>query len=325
MNPLRAVFLVLPVLVLSFCGAGALDFPTRPITIVVPFPAGGPGDTIARAMRADIQRSLGQPILIENITGAAGSIGTRHVARATPDGHTLILGYWGTHVANGAIYDLSYNVLEDFEPVALLPSQPFMFVARKNIPANDLSGLIAWLKANPNKATQGIGGIGSAPHVIGLLFQEMTNTEFRFVPYRGAAPIMRDLLAGHIDMAITASGIAMPQIRAGRIKAYAVTARRRLVIGPRIPTVDEAGAPGLYFSLWQGIWAPRGTPTTIIAKINQAMVEALSDPAVRETLAGQGMHIPSREELTPEALRTLQKSEIDKWWPIIKAAKIKKK
>lgn len=325
-EPRRVLSVILCSLFVSLeadVGTASDNFPTHPITIIVPFPAGGPGDTIARAMSEQMQASLGQPILIENVTGAAGSIGTGRVARATPDGYTLILGYWGTHVANGAVYDLQYDALKNFDPIALLPSQPFVIAARNDMPASDLSHLITWLKANTGKATQGTGGIGSAPHLIGLSFQKMTGTRIRFVPYRGAAPIMRDLLAGHIDMAITASAMAVPQARAGRIKTYAVTAKSRLATAPEIPTVDEAGARGLYFSLWQGVWAPHGTPKKTIAKINKAIVTALSDPRVRLKLALQGMAIPSRDELTPAALGALQRAEIDKWWPIIKAAKLK--
>ena len=230
--------------------AGAQSYPSRPITIVVPFPAGGPNDTVGRILAEKMRASLGQPVIIENISGAAGSIGTGRVARAVPDGHTLVLGYWGTHVVNGVIYALQYDIVKDFEPVALLPAQPLLVVAKKSIPANDLSELIAWLKSNPDKAFQGTAGIGSIGHVAGLFFQKETGTRFQFVPYRGVAPIMQDLLAGQIDMAFPVPVASMQQTRAGLIKAYAVTAKSRLAIASEIPTVDEAGVPGLHMSLW---------------------------------------------------------------------------
>ena len=303
--------------------ARAQGYPSRPITIVVPFPAGGPSDTVGRILAENMRASLGQPVIIENISGAAGSIGTGRVARAAPDGHTLVLGYWGTHVVNGAIYKLQYDVVKDFEPVALLPDQPLLVAAKKAMPANNLKDLIAWLKSNPDKAAQGTAGTGSIAHVAGLFFQKETGTRFQFVPYRGVAPIMQDLLAGQIDMAFPVPVASMQQARAGLIKAYAVTAKSRLAIAPEIPTVDEAGVPGLHMSLWQGLWAPKGTPRDVIAKLNDAVVLALADPAVRQKLADQGFDIPPREQLSPEALGAHQQAEIDKWWPILRAANVK--
>ena len=267
----------------------AQSYPSRPITIVVPFPAGGPSDTVGRILAEKMRVSLGQPVIIENISGAAGSIGTGRVARAAPDGHTLVLGYWGTHVVNGAIYTLQYDVVKDFEPVALLPAQPLLVVAKKTMPANDLRELIAWLKSNPDKASQGTAGIGSIGHVAGLFFQKETGTRFQFVPYRGVAPIMQDLLAGQIDMAFPVPVASMQQARAGLIKAYAVTAKSRLAIASEIPTVDEAGVPGLHMSLWQGLWAPKGTPRDLITRLNDAVVLALADPAVRQQLVDSGL------------------------------------
>jgi tripartite-type tricarboxylate transporter receptor subunit TctC len=303
--------------------AGAQSYPSRPITIVVPFPAGGPNDTVGRILAEKMRASLGQPVIIENISGAAGSIGTGRVARAVPDGHTLVLGYWGTHVVNGVIYALQYDIVKDFEPVALLPAQPLLVAAKKSIPANDLSELIAWLKSNPDKASQGTAGIGSIGHVAGLFFQKETGTRFQFVPYRGVAPIMQDLLAGQIDLAFPVPVASMQQARAGLIKAYAVTAKSRLAIASEIPTVDEAGVPGLHMSLWQGLWAPKGTPRDFITRLNDAVVLALADPAVRQQLANHGFDIPPREQLSPEALGAHQQAEIDKWWPILRAANIK--
>jgi tripartite-type tricarboxylate transporter receptor subunit TctC len=302
--------------------ARAQTYPSRPITIVVPFPAGGPGDTVARILAEKMRVALGQPVIIENVSGAAGSIGTGRVARAAPDGHTLVLGYWGTHVVNGAIYKLEYDVTRDFEPIALLPGQPLLVVAKKTMPANDLKELIAWLKSNPDKASQGTAGTGSIGHVAGLFFQRETSTRFQFVPYRGAAPAMQDLVAGQIDLAFTVPVAAIPQARAGLIKAYAVTADRRLAIASEIPTVDEAGVPGLHLSLWQGLWAPKGTPRGVINKLNDAVVLALADPAVRQKLADQGFDVPGRENLSPEALGARQQAEIDKWWPLLRAANL---
>jgi tripartite-type tricarboxylate transporter receptor subunit TctC len=296
---------------------------SRPITVVVPFPAGGPSDTVGRILAEKMRVTLGQPVIVENVGGAAGSIGTGRVARAAPDGHTLVLGYWGTHVVNGAIYKLPYDIVTDFEPIALLPGQPMMVAAKKAVPASDLKDLIAWLKANPDKATHGTAGIGSIGHVAGLFFQKATGTRFQFVPYRGAALVMQDLVAGHIDFTITSPATSIAQVRAGLIKAYAITARERLAIASEVPTVDEAGVPGLYLSLWQGLWAPKGTSRDLIAKLNEAVVLALAAPDVRHKLADQGFDIPSREQLSPAALAAYQKSEIDKWWPILKAANVR--
>jgi tripartite-type tricarboxylate transporter receptor subunit TctC len=295
----------------------------RPITIVVPFPAGGPSDAVGRILSEKMRVVLGQPVIVENVGGAAGSIGTGRVARAAPDGQTLVLGYWGTHVINGAIYKLQYDVIRDFEPIGLLPGQPLLVAAKKAMPALDLKELIGWLKSNPDKASQGTAGIGSIGHIAGLLFQKETGTRFQFVPYRGVALIMQDLLSGQIDMAFPVPVSTMPQVRAGLIKAYAVTASTRLAIAPEIPTVDEAGVPGLHLSLWQGLWAPKATPKELIVRLNEAVVLALADNAIRQKLADQGFGIPPREKLSPDALRAHQQAEIDKLWPILKTANIK--
>jgi tripartite-type tricarboxylate transporter receptor subunit TctC len=303
--------------------AVAESYPSRPVTIVVPFPAGGPSDATARIVAERMGEALGQPIIIENVGGAAGSIGAGRVARAPADGHTLVLGYWGTHVANAAIYSLQYDVVKDFEPVARLPGQPMMIFGKKTVPANDLEELIRWLKANPDNATQGTGGVGGIAHIAGHFFQKQTGTRYRFVHYRGTALVMNDLVSGHIDLGFSVPASAVPQAQAGVVKAYAVMAKSRLLMAPEIPTVDEAGVPGLNLSVWQGLWAPKGTPTNAIAKLSEAVARALADPTVRKRFADQGFDIPPLDQQTPGALRAHQNAEIEKWWPIIKAANIK--
>jgi tripartite-type tricarboxylate transporter receptor subunit TctC len=301
----------------------AQNYPIRPITIIVPFAVGGATDVIARMMAERMKSSLGQPVIVEDVTGAAGTIAVGRVVRAAPDGYTLSLGNNSSHVMAGATYALQYDLLNDLEPVALLVSNPELFVAKKALPANDLMGLIAWLKANPGKATQGGAGVGGITHVAGVFFQRETATRFQFVPYRGAAPAVQDLVAGQIDLVISDPIVALPQVRAGTIKAYGVTTKTRLFSAPDIPTLDEAGLPGFDISLWHGLWLPKGTPRHIIAKVNAAVMDALADPMVRTRLAELGQKIFPSDQQTPEALGAFQKAEIEKWWPIIKAANIK--
>ena len=303
--------------------ATAQAYPTRPMTMVVPYSAGGPTDTIARIMAERMRTSIGQIIIVENTTGAAGTIGVGRVARAAPDGYTICIGHWGTHVVNGAIYELQYHVFNDFEPVSLIATNPQLIVARKTVPAKDLKELIAWLKANVATATQGTAGHGSGSHVSGVYFQSITGTKFQFVPYRGAGPAMQDLVAGQIDIMIDQAANSIPQVRAGTIKAYAVTDKTRLAAAPDIPSVDEAGVPGLHISIWHALWMPKGTPKEIIAKLNGAVVDALADPGVRKRLADLGQEIPPREDQNPQTLAAYHKAEIEKWWPILKAANIK--
>jgi len=301
----------------------AQTYPSRPITIVVGYAAGGATDVIARTMAEPMRRSLGQPVIVENVTGASGSIAIGRVARATPDGYTLSLGNDASHVMAGATYALQYDLLKDLEPVALLSTGPYVLTARKAMPANDLKGLIAWLKANPDKATLGHGGTGGTGHIAGFFFQRQTGTRFQFVPYRGAAPAIQDLVAGQIDMASTDAISAIAQVRAGTIKAYGVTTKTRVPSAPDIPTLDEAGLPGFEISQWHGLWLPKGTPKNITTKLNAAVIEALADPMVRARLADLAQEPPPHAQQTPEALSALQKAEIEKWWPIIKTAGIK--
>jgi tripartite-type tricarboxylate transporter receptor subunit TctC len=303
--------------------AVAQTFPSRPITIVVPFAPGGPIDTLARVMAERMRTPLGQPVVIENVSGAAGSIGAGRVARAAPDGYTLVAGFWGTHVVNAATQALAYDVLNDFEPILQMSNNVQVIVGRKTLPVNDLKGLLAWLKANPDIATAGTAGGGSPQQVDGAFFQHATGTRFRFIHYRGGAPAMQDLVAGQIDLIFADQTTSLPQVRSGNIKAFAVTGKSRLAAAPDIPTVDEAGLPGFYCSVWNALFAPKGTPRDVIARLNTAAVDALAEPAVRQRLADLGQQIVPRDEQTPEALAAFHKAEIEKWWPIIKAAGIK--
>jgi tripartite-type tricarboxylate transporter receptor subunit TctC len=319
----RLLSVAFTLLAISIANAEAQSYPSKPITFIVPFAAGGPTDTIARTLSDRIRGSLGQSVIIENVPGAGGTIGTGRVARASPDGYTAVVGNWGTFVITGAMYSLQFDLLKDFEPVSLLPSEPFMINSKAALPAKDLKELIAWLKANPDKATAGASGIGGPSHLAGILFQQMTGTRFQLVPYRGAAPAAQDLLAGQLDLMIGGPSMTLQAARAGRVRIYAVAAPTRSTVAPDIPSVDEAGLPGFYLSVWQGLWVPKGTPKEIIAKLNAAIGDALADPVVRERFASLGMDVPPHEQQTPEALGVLHKSEIDKWWPIIKAAGIK--
>jgi tripartite-type tricarboxylate transporter receptor subunit TctC len=301
----------------------AQNWPTRPITMVVGVAAGGPTDTIARVIADGMRVSLGQPVIIENVTGAAGTIAAGRVARATPDGYTISIGQWGTHVTNGAVYALPYDLLNDFAPVSWIANGTPLIVSRNTIPAKDLKELIAWLRVNPDKSSQGTAGAGSPQHIAGVYFQKETGTRYQFVPYRGVAPAMQDLVAGQIDFMIDQATNSLPQVRAGKIRAYAVTAKTRLAGAPDIPTVDEAGLPGFHLTIWHGLWVPKNTPKDIIAKLNSSVVDALASPKVRQRFAEIVQDIPPRDHQTPEALGALQRAEIEKWWPIIKAAGIK--
>jgi tripartite-type tricarboxylate transporter receptor subunit TctC len=275
----------------------------------VPVPAGGAMDTNARLVAEGMRTTLGQAVVIENVTGASGSIGVGRVARAAPDGYTITYAAFVTHVVNGAVYPLQYDVLTDFEPVAFIAGTPWLICAKKDLPANDLKGLIAWLKDNPDKASSGTAGPGSPSHLGGILFQNITGTRFHLIPYRGTAPSIPDLVSGTLDMAILDPITSLPQFRGGRIKVFAVLAKSRTATAPDIPTVDEAGAPGLHISPWQAVWAPKGTPKEVIAKVNAAVVHALNDPNIRKKLAEQSYEIGPREEQTPEYLGAFHKAE----------------
>jgi tripartite-type tricarboxylate transporter receptor subunit TctC len=299
-------------------------YPARPITMVVPYPPGGVTDTLARLLAEHMRASLGQPIVIEDLGGAGGSVGVGRVARAAPDGYTIILGNSENFVLNPAVLTLQYDVVADFEPVVLLPAYPMLIVSKNAVPAKDLKELIAWIKTDAGNITQGTVGYGTAQHLCGLSMQKAIGVNWQLVPYRGGPPAMQDMLAGQMDIMCTASGSFLPLVRNGQVRAYAITAKTRAAAAPDIPTVDEAGLPGLYVSVWNGIWAPKGTPKAAIAKLNAAAVQALANPELRRRVTDLALEMPAADQLTPEALAALQKAEIDKWWPIIKAAGIKK-
>lgn len=291
--------------------------------MIVPFAPGGVSDVLGRMMAEPLRAFLGQPVIIENVGGAAGSIGVGRAARALGDGYTLSIGSITSHVLTGALYALQWDLVKDLEPIAPLISEPLMIVGRKDMPAQDLNGLIAWLKANPDKASQGHAGVGGMGHITGISFQRETNTRFQFVPYRGGGPALQDLLAGHTDLEMEVGSNFLQQVRAGNLKAYAVAAKTRLVVAPDIPTVDEAGLPGFYRSVWVALWMPKGAPKEVITKLNAAVRAALAEPNLRTRIAELGQEIFPREQQTPEGLATYQEAEIRKWWPIIKAAGIK--
>jgi tripartite-type tricarboxylate transporter receptor subunit TctC len=303
--------------------AHAQNFPSRPITLIVPFAAGGPTDVLARILGEHMRQTLGQTVVIENVTGASGAIAGLRAARATPDGTTITIGHWGTHVLNGVVYSLQYDVLNDFEPIALIANGPQLIIGRPTLPPKDLKELIGWLKDNPDKANAGTAGPGSGAHVAGVFFQNLTGTRFSFAPYRGAGPALNDLMAGHIDLMFDQASNSLPQVRGGNVKAYAVTSQTRLASAPDIPTVDEAGLPGLYIAYWHGLWAPKNTPPEVIATLNAAVRVALADPTVQRRFLELGQETPPPERQSPAALKEHQTAEIAKWWPIVKAANIK--
>ena len=303
--------------------AYAQAYPNRPITMVVPYPPGGPTDTIARLLAERMRAPLGQPVVVENTSGAGGTIAVTRVARAPGDGYTVGIGHWGSHVINGAVYSLPVDLLTDLVPIALISEGTQLLTAAKTVPAKNLTELVAWLKANPGKGLIGTTGVGGASHLAAVLFAKTTGTELQIVPYRGTAPRMQDMLAGTIHLAFDQVAGGLPLVQAGSLQCYAVTAKTRLAVAPNVPTVDEAGLPGFYMSVWHGLWASKGTPADVIQKLNAATVEALGDTTVRQRLSDRGQELPARERMTPEALGAYQKAEIEKWWPIVKAAGIK--
>jgi tripartite-type tricarboxylate transporter receptor subunit TctC len=316
----KLAFALALTLLAGLAGAQA-PYPSRAVTIISPFPPGGSTDAVARIIAQQMAPMLGQSVIVENVGGAGGSIGVGRVARATPDGYTIDIGQWDTHVGNGVVYPLAYDLQKDFEPIGLLSINPQVLLARKSFPADDLKGLVAWMKANPGKAT--LANQLAAAQTAGVLLQQLTGTSLLFVPYRGGGPAMQDLIAGHIDLLMIQAAAAMPQVRAGTIKAYAVLAPSRSPVVPGIPSADEAGVSGLHLPGWFALFAPKGTPKEVIARLNAAMVQALADPDVRKRFADLGLDVASREQQTPEGLAAFHKAEIEKWWPIIKAAGIK--
>lgn len=319
----RTVLAAFVAVAISGGNALADKFPSRPITIVVPFAAGGPSDAMARILAERMKVTLGETILVENVTGAGGSIGVGRAVRSPPDGYTISFGHLGTHVANGAIYKLGYDLVADLEPVALLPSNPMIIVSKNAVPAKSLAELLAWLKARPAPATAGTAGAGSGSHIAGLYFENITGIKLQYVPYRGTGPAMNDLVAGQIDLIVDQTSNSIGQVRAGNIRAYAITDSKRVESAPDIPTTDEAGLPGFHMTLWSGMWVPKDTPKDIVTKLNAAAVDALNDPAARKQLENLGLQMPPKDQLSPEALGAWQKAEIAKWWPMIKAANVK--
>jgi len=303
--------------------AVAQDYPTRAITMIVPFPAGGATDTLARYLGEQMRAILGQPVIIENVGGAAGSLGVARAVRAPADGYTLSIGTSTTHMLTGGLYALPFDLLNDLEPVIQIGSEPLLIVGRKGLPADDLKGLITWLKANPDKASVGIAGVGATGNLAGVSFQKETGTRFQFIPYRGNGPAMTDLLAEQIDFMIEPSSNFKALLAAGSVKPYAITGRTRLKSSPAIPTADEAGLPGFFASLWYGLWVPKRTPKEIIAKLNATMVQILASPALRARFDELGIEITPLDQQSPEALREFQRGEAKRWWPIIKASGIK--
>jgi tripartite-type tricarboxylate transporter receptor subunit TctC len=314
---------LLAALALSLAVIGAAQaqpYPSRQITIIVPFPPGGSTDTAARIMAERMRPLLGQPVIIENVGGAGGSIGVGRVARAAPDGYTIDIGQWDTHVGS-IIYKLNYDLEKDFEPIGLISVNPQLLVAKKTLAANNLAELVALMKKDPGKVT--FVNQNAAAQVTGIVLQQLTKTEVTFIPYRGAGPAMTDLVSGQVDLLVVQGAVALPQVRAGTIKAIANLSPHRSASMPDIPTSDETGVPGLYMSGWFGFWAPKGTPKDVIATLNKAMREVLAEPSLKAKFSELGLDVATTAQQTPEGLAAFQKAEIEKWWPIIKAAGVK--
>jgi tripartite-type tricarboxylate transporter receptor subunit TctC len=320
---MRKLLIAALIAVAGVTAAAAQSYPTRPVTAIVPASAGGPTDTIGRIVMARAQQILGQSIIIENVGGASGTIGTGRLVRAEPDGYTIGIGGPNHFVVNASVYPLTYDTVKDFEPVTMLSNGPMIIMSRTSLPANNLTELVAWLKAQGDNVTFGTGGLASPPHISGLSLQTVTGTKFQFVPFRGSAPALQQVVGGQLDIIIDQASAALSVVQGGNVRAYAVTAKQRLGSAPDVPTVDEAGLPGFHVSIWQGVWAPKGTPKEIIAKLNAAIAGALADPAVQKRLAEVGQEMPSAEQTTPKGFGAFHKAEMDKWTPIIKAANIK--
>jgi tripartite-type tricarboxylate transporter receptor subunit TctC len=321
---MRMRFVAAAFLAACWLAAPALaeKFPSHPITVVVPFSAGGPSDAMMRILGERMKVTLGEAVLVENTTGAGGSIGVGRVVHSPPDGYTIGFGHLGTHVANGAIYKLGYDLVADLEPVVLLPSNPMIIVSKNGVPAKTLPDLIAWLKSRPQPATAGTAGAGSGSHIAGLAFEKATGVKLQYVPYRGTGPALNDLVAGQIDIIVDQLSNSINQVRAGTIRGYAVTDTKRSDQAPDIPTTDEAGLAEFHMTLWSGLWVPKGTPKDIIARLNAAAVDALNDPPTRKALENLGLQMPPADQMAPDALGAWQKAEIEKWWPIIKDAHV---
>ena len=303
--------------------AAAQSFPSRPVTMIVPYPPGGPTDSIGRILAERMRGPLGQPVIIENIGGAAGTLGTARAVRAAPDGYTINFGNIASHVFSSIVYKLKYDVLKDLEPIALMTTSPFWLVASTNLPAKDLRELIAWLKSNPDKATWGIVGSGSPSHLCGIYFEKLTGARIQYVPYRGAGPVIQDLIGGQISLACLEASASWPGVQSGKFRAFALLSKNRWPVAPNVPTIDEAGLPGLYLPFWHGLWAPKGTPADVLTRLNAVAVDTLADPTTRERLTGIGVEVPPREQQTPEGLRSYHASDIERWRPLIEAANIK--
>ena len=309
---------------LAFAAAAfAQGYPARPVTVIVPFAAGGPTDTLARILSERMARSLGQSVVVENLAGAGGTIANNRMMQAAPDGYLVAIGHLGTHVLAPAVQQLSVDYVNGFEPVAMVATNPQVMVSRNGLPVKDLKQLVEHVKANPGKVSYGTGGPGTPSHVMAVYFGEQLKAPLNIIHYKGAAPALQDVIAEHVDLTFDQAATGLAQAKAGKVRAYAITAKTRLPSAPDIPTVDEAGLPGFYMSIWHAFWVPKGTPRDVVAKLNGALREALSDPAIRKRFAGLGQEIPPPEQQTPEALRAHHRAETDKWWPLIKSAGIK--
>lgn len=308
--------------VLAVYAGMAHAWPDRPVTLVVPFAAGGPTDTIGRILAERISRTLGQPVVVENIAGAGGTIANARVIKSAPDGYTMMIGHIGTHVLAQAVQGLSVDYVNDFDPVAMIATNPQVILSRNAFPAKNLQELVDWVKANPGKVSFGSGGAGTPSHVMAAQFSTLV-APLNIVHYRGSGPAMLDVVAGHVDLSFDQAATGLAFARSGQVRAYAITAKTRIASAPDIPTVDEAGLPGFYMSVWHGIWVPKGTPRDVVMRLNAALRDALADPAIRKRFAEMGQEIPAVDQQTPEALRAFHKSEIDKWHPIVKAANIR--